>query len=857
MNPTRLSLFLMICFACAGLSSSAQQDTSAKTKRHILGEAVVRGSRISEKQKQSPLTVESLDIIGIRETPSVTFYEGLGSLKGVDLVSASLGFKVINTRGFNSTSPVRSLQLIDGVDNQSPGLNFSLGNFLGASELDVQKVELVVGASSAFFGPNAFNGVITMNTRSPFSAPGLEVQIKAGERELFDGSLRWAQVFKDKEGNERLGYKLNVSYMRALDWTADNLAATPQSLNQPGNPGGYDAVNVYGDEYIYGSDYSENAGSFPGLGVFYRTGYHEKEVVDYHTNNLKTNAAVHYRLKDKTELIFSSSFATGNTIYRGDNPIVLRDVLFFQNRLEARKEGKWFLRAYATNEDAGNTYDAYTTALRIQNEAKPDQYWKPDYENYWTVHYSQNYIKSLPGFPQPEAPSGPKYVEWVNSINSNLAQLYPDSLVAWHNNAQAYANGTGSIVSGSLPRFEPGTYEFDTAFAGVTSRSISSGSGSRFIDHSALYHVQGEYRFTPRFCAVTVGGNFRLYAPRSEGTIFYDTAGTRIRNSEFGFYAGAEKWLMQERLKLDVTARLDKNQNFPFLVSPAASLVYLPGKDQVLRFSFSSAIRNPTLQDQYLHLNVSRAMLAGNIDGYKNLVTIPSLMAAFNSYMNFDTLVYFDIAPVRPEQVKTLELGYRATLLQRLYLDASAYYSFYKYFIGYKLGVAVDTYTVLGAKGIDINQVYRVATNSVDEVSTMGASIGLNYYIGRYLSVYGNYSWNKLDRHGSTDPLIPAFNTPEHKFNIGFNGRGYKDWGFALNYKWVAGFTFEGSPQFTGSIVSYGLLDVQINKYVKHVHTTFKVGASNVLNNEHYEVYGGPLVGRLLYVSALYSLNGK
>lgn len=80
----------------------------------------------------------------------------------------------MNTRGFNSTSPVRTLQVIDGVDNQSPGLNFSLGNFLGASELDVINQEIVVGASSAYYGPGAFNGVISMTTKDPFKYQGLK-----------------------------------------------------------------------------------------------------------------------------------------------------------------------------------------------------------------------------------------------------------------------------------------------------------------------------------------------------------------------------------------------------------------------------------------------------------------------------------------------------------------------------------------------------------------------------------------------------------------------------------------------------------------------------------------------------------
>ncbi len=211
-------------------------------------EVTVQSSRLTEKQKEAPLTVESMDLISIKQTSASNFYEGLGQLKGVDLTSASIGFKVINTRGFNSTSPVRSLQLIDGVDNQAPGLNFSLGNFLGASELDVQKVDLVVGASSAFYGPNAFNGVISMQTRNPFNSPGLIVMSKVGERGLFETAVRYARVYKNKAGEDKFAFKVNLFYMRAYDWEANNADATPQSTVGRNNPGGYDAVNRYGDE---------------------------------------------------------------------------------------------------------------------------------------------------------------------------------------------------------------------------------------------------------------------------------------------------------------------------------------------------------------------------------------------------------------------------------------------------------------------------------------------------------------------------------------------------------------------------------------------------------------------------------
>ena len=66
---------------------------------------------------------------------------------------------------------------------------------------------------------------------------------------------------------------------------------------------------------------------------------------------------------------------------------------------------------------------------------------------------------------------------------------------------------------------------------------------------------------------------------------------------------------------------------------------------------------------------------------------------------------------------------------------------------------------------------------------------------------------------------------------------------------------FEGSPQFTGEIEDYGILDAQINKKFPDIKTTFKVGCTNILENLHYEVYGGPLIGRLAYFQIMLELN--
>jgi outer membrane receptor protein involved in Fe transport len=825
----------------------------------VLQSIEISDTRITQKQQEEPLTVESLDIIGIKETPAANFYEGLGNLKGVDLTSASIGFKIINTRGFNSTSPVRSLQVIDGVDNQSPGLNFSLGNFLGASELDIKKVDLIQGASSAFYGPNAFNGVISMETKSPFDFPGLSAQIKVGERAMTETAVRWAQKFQNKDGKDKFAYKVNLFYLTANDWEATNYNPSTESLVGRENPGGYDAVNRYGDEALTGNfDFTSPTGKFfnPGLGIIYRDGYNEEDLVDYDTRNFKANVAGHYKLTDKIELIGASSFSYGTTVYQGENRYSLKDILFFQNRIEIRQENKFFLRAYATNEDAGNSYDAVFTAFQIQNNSMPLNDWYVRYLNLWTSMYKTpiqpNSGQSIfPGYPW--AANGP-YNEYQAS---SVLYHNHDQLINFH---QIVRDSVNQGFNNFSPYFLPGTEEFDTAFAGVTSRPLGQG-GSRLIDRSALYHIHGEYKFNIGSLDFVTGANGRLYAPNSAGTIFRDTGDVVIRNVEGGAYLGVEKRF--EKFRINGTIRGDKNQNFRFLVSPAASFVYSPTKEHSIRISAASAIRNPTLADQYLFYDVGRAILIGNLTGYDSLITVESF-TDYLSKQQKDSLVYFNVAPVQPEQVRTLEVGYRGTLFKKVYVDLSYYYSWYTNFIGFNLGVdaSFNQFTPLP---FDV-QAYRVAANSRDMVTTQGFSAQINYYFHKYLSFNGNYTWNRLDLRDSDDPLIPAFNTPEHKFNVGFSGRDIKmklgklkleNWGFNINYKWIQGFLFEGSPQFTGFVDDYYMLDAQVNYRVEKIKSTFKLGAQNLTNNKVFQVYGGPAVGRLAYFSILFDLDKK
>ena len=873
-----------------------------KTAENILKDVEIVDTRITQKQKESPLTVESMGLQAIKSTASPTFYEGLSTLKGVDMTAASLGFVIINTRGFNSTSPVRSLQLLDGADNQAPGLNFSVGNFAGATEIDIQKVDLIVGASSSMYGPNAFNGVINMQTKNPFYYNGLTVYVKGAERNLFEGALRYAKVFKNRFNTDKFAFKVNFSYLRADDWVADNMSPSTQSWQPASNPGGYDAVNRYGDELLtqqannYDNSYFNRQA--PGLKQYFRTGYLEKDLVNYNTRNIKANADLQYKITDKIEAKASYNFGTGTTVYQGDNRYSLNGLMFNQVKAEISQPDKFFIRAYSTMENSGHSYDAVFTALKLQDQAKTDNKWAQDYYRFWEngatgVASPASRVKNLPGFPNTNSLAWITKYDSVNAVANSVLNKYNDSLVLWHQMARNFADTFTAF--GGNKRLIPGTPLFDSVFNNITSRTAFDQGGTLFYDRSKLIHVQGEYKITPKlkgaetpFMDITIGASFRMYLPDSRGTIFSDTlirtyardsAGNiikdangsyivldsvrkRITNWETGIYISASRKFdigseKKNAIILTATCRVDKNQNFPFIATPAASLVYSFKNNHMIRLSFSSAIRNPTLQDQYLYYNVGRAILIGNLKGFDSLVTIPSLQNYLNSSNpNDSTLKYINVPKVRPEKVQSLELGYRGVIAKKLFVDASAYVSLYRYFLGYVIGATLEQ---IGFTKLP-NQVYRVAANSADRIMTYGASVGFNYFFIRNYSLNGNYSWNHLNKLGSTDPIIPAFNTPEHKFNIGISGNNIKiknvqGFGFNVNYKWIDGFTFEGSPQFTGSIPTYSLLDSQVSWEVKRIYSTFKLGGSNLVSKRNYQAYGGPGIGRMIYASILFDID--
>jgi outer membrane receptor protein involved in Fe transport len=847
-------------------SSSQKVTVKLLDEENKLDEIVVSASRTPERVLESPVTIERMGIADIKKTASPSFYDGLENMKEVQMNTSSMSFKSINTRGFATVANTRFMQLVDGMDNSSPLLNFVLGNLIGVSEIDVQSVELLPGASSALYGANAFNGILFMTSKSPFTSEGIRAYAKfgqtsqkaAGTNDYVDYGVRMAKAF-----NKYFAAKANFAYMRGTEWHAVNYDDKTRAGVDRSNIN-YDGMNVYGDEV---STNIKNVGQslaaqniipasavnlLPNTNVS-RTGYNETDLTDNKVSNTKIDFSLHLRPlgDERLEVIWQSKFGYGNTVYQGANRYYLNNFFMQQHKLEFKGKN-FFLRGYTTTEDGGQSYDMLFTGINVNRKWKDDRTWFGQYAGAY--------------------------------VSSTLGGFTPEQS---HARARATAD-TGRLI--------PGTEAFKNAFNQVIANPDVL-SGSRLVDNSRIYHSDVNYNFKDliKFAEIQVGGSYRLYELNSFGRIYTDANGP-IKYDEYGAYTQVMKKMMDDRLKFTGSIRYDKAQNFDGNISPRVSLVYSGGqnKNHNFRGSFQTGFRNPTTQDQYIGFNVGSAILLGsapdNLTRFTEIlpisgtvgqgfaggstVTINGLNAYNNSYTASSVLAFAaagnpallrktNAGLVKPEEVKAFELGYRS-FINKTSIDVNGYYNIYNNFIG-NLNVIAPLYgtatdgggltTAGGQQSIHALQngntrTFQLYTNTPLEIESIGFGLGLSRKVYKDFEIGANYNYAEFSFDQSKDPSFEAgFNTPKHrvKASIG-NEKLFPNFGFNISGRWNSEYLWQSSFA-DGTIEAATVIDAQLNYNFPSLKSTLKVGASNIGGREYGQVLGAGLIGQQYFAS--------
>lgn len=813
----------------------------------FLDEVVISASRTPERIFESPVSVERFGLREIKNTSAASFYEGLQALKGVDINTNSLTFNSINTRGFATFANTRFMQLVDGMDNTAPGLNFVLGNLVGMSELEVQSVEILPGASSALYGAGAFNGILFITSKNPFDYQGISTYFKtgftsqeaAGNNQYYDFGIRAAHAFSDK-----LALKANFSFLQGEDWHAnrtDDILNPGRTRQHPA----YDGLNVYGDEVSTLLNFDALAGlpsGTVGSATVSRTGYQEADLLNYGAQSVKTDFSVYYRpFADDFEIIYNGRVGRGNTIYQGANRYAIRDFTMQQHKLEIRNNN-FFVRGYVTTEGSGNSYDTRFAAINVNRR------WKSDLQ--WFTDYAQTYIGAKLG------------------VGSGI-QLDDDT---------AHALARQAADQG---RYLPGSSQFNRALNQVISDG-NFATGARFIDNTKFRHADANYNFshlTSEVADIQIGGSFREYELNSNGTIFTDIDGP-ITYNEYGAYLQIQKKLLDERIKFTGSVRYDKNEFFDGFFSPRASLLTTLGakRNHNLRISAQKGFRNPTTQDLFIGLNAGRAILVGsapsNLDrdvrqfplsasgqaltgqtqatvvgrsAYDNSFSLASVLAGAPQAVNTPL--------VKPEEITAYEAGYRAQF-GKIAIDLSGYFNQYKDFIS-NTTVLVPFYGQAGDGALSLLALqngdyfaYQNYTNSPVDIDSYGVTVGVDAKIFGNFDIGANYTYMEQDFNQAAFPDFRTnFNSPNHKVKASFgNTELFKNFGFNVNYRWTDSYFWQATFA-DGEIPSYSVLDAQINYAVPSLKSVFKVGGSNILGEEYFSAIGTGAVGSIFYAS--------
>lgn len=829
-----------------GQSLSVQLNVSSE----LVDEVVVSASRVMESMLKSPVSIEKIDAAAIRNSASYGFYESLQNMKSLEMVTSGLTYTQINTRGFNDTGNARFLQLVDGVDNQTPGLSFSVGNLFGSSDLDIESIELIPGSASALYGPVAFNGVLMIKTKDPFQYQGLSLQLRAGmnhfnesftnPRPLYDVSFRYAKAL-----HRNIAIKVNGSFFQGTDWYATNYTdvdpGTPAAERGVNNPA-RNALNIYGDD---------EARVIEGVGRVSRTGYEERYLLDYNVYSLKLNGALHYRLSENAEIIYQYNYNQGRAAYTGSNRFQLNNFVFQQHKVEM-KGIQYFIRAYANIEDSRDSYNGKALGQLINKT--------------WVLDLDGNVVDA-------ENADDIWFDRYEAAYSGTISGITPGN----HNAARSFAD---------QGRLMPGTAAFNHKKDSLI--GVQGISGAGILSQSKFYHAEGQYDFSNSvsFIEILVGGNFRMYDMFTNGTLF-DDINNKITIKEGGAFVQLSKRIWNEKVKLTGSLRYDKNQNFVGRFTPRASVVYTPVGNHNFRASYQSGFRNPTPGDQYIKLNAGPITILGGVPDnsrgmnvYENSFTASSLGPFFEAFgiavsngstpqeaimANKDLLVKSNVAYIKPERVQSFEIGYRALIAKMLMVDVNYYFSIYKDFILNQV-VMQPVSPVLGNDG-NINppaaqdllngnsHLFQLYTNTKDRVTSQGATLGISWLLPMKYTLEANATWAEFDLHNASPEDIPAFNTPRFRTTVTFgNNMVTKKIGFSLAWRWQEAFDWTGTfnQLRPGRIDAYSLVDAQFTYRLIPAKTQVKIGGSNILNNKVYQAYGSPSIGAVWYVSFLF-----
>ncbi len=402
--------------------------------------------------------------------------------------------------------------------------------------------------------------------------------------------------------------------------------------------------------------------------------------------------------------------------------------------------------------------------------------------------------------------------------------------------------------------------------------ALSSGNNISLITDNTQIEAQGNWEFADGDVRLVLGG-----AAGSTDVSTEDPATGRQTltfapvSTDRSALFGQLDWSINDKVKLVFASRYDDSDLHDGQFSPKASLVYAVNDNHSLRFTFNQAFQVPNYSEFFLYTDVAAPITA--LGGLEAALCTPF---GVNCGLGLIRVLAVGNETLDLEEIETMELGYTGILGNNAFMTVDYYTSDNTNFItdllpqfGTSLGkinpnlgpyqppaglpapiaagLADLLRAVLGSSlsnGPDGAPIFvAVSYTTFGQVDTQGIDLGLTMHPALGWRVDFNYSWFDFDigsgAAGLADILTP--NSPETKFSAGVAWVGDK-FDVAVSARWVDDFEWFVGP-FQGTVESYTTADINANYRIDESWSV-GVNVANVLDDEHWESFGGDILAR-------------
>lgn len=333
-------------------------------------------------------------------------------------------------------------------------------------------------------------------------------------------------------------------------------------------------------------------------------------------------------------------------------------------------------------------------------------------------------------------------------------------------------------------------------------------------------------------------------------------------------------WNLTDAWKVVVAGRYDESDLHDSQFSPKAGVVWQVTPNHGLRLTYNEAFQVANYSEFFLQANVAAPL---PLQGLEAFCTPYGVSCGFAAGPTRVVAVGND--DLELEEIKTVELGYTAILGGRSLLTVDYYRSESQNFItdlipqlGTALGrvnpdfgpyappsnlPAPAAAALLARLRLVLGASFALLTNNFDgtpmlaavsytnfgTVDTQGIDVGVDWSLNEDWTVAGAASWFDFKIQDSSPGLDRLLlpNTPEYKISAGVT-YSTATWDLGVSGRWVDEFRWVVGP-FQGDVESYTTFDITGNWDLSD-RWSLGLNIANALDEEHWESFGGDLLGR-------------